>query len=448
MSLTLKFAASSDIGLVRKMNQDSGFASENILVLADGMGGAAAGDTASAVAVAHLKKLDYQYPLAELLPNLRASLNNAHQDLILRAIENPEMKGMGTTCIALLRSADKIAMVHIGDSRAYLLRKSRLTQVTHDHTLVQMLVDTGQITAEEAASHPKRNMITRALGDNPEPLELDESIREAVLGDRWLLCSDGLFGVVSEENIAHILNSNPDLEECAQELIGLALAGGAPDNVTVVLADVVDSAAIKASEAITVGAAKTRNLEPRYRIDDVAQEESFETETANTGTTSLNISATSEDAEHENNIKDSSEVAPTRSRPLAKIMATLGILAVLVGGVLAGYSWTQTRYYVTPLNGKVAIYQGVPQTLGPLSFHKLHSVTDLEVSDLSNFVQDRLANPITRGSLAEAEAVVENLREHIVSVEIETESQNSTTDSNTNDTGTNSSTTETESSTP
>lgn len=121
---------------------------------------------------------------------------DAHADLIVRSAQKTSLAGLGTTCIAILRSSNKLGMVHIGDSRAYLLRSGTLTQITHDHTLVQYLVDKGEITPEEAEHHPKRNVIMRNIGDTPEPLEIDKSIREAIVGDRWLLCSDGLFGVV------------------------------------------------------------------------------------------------------------------------------------------------------------------------------------------------------------------------------------------------------------
>ncbi|WP_353065738.1 PP2C family protein-serine/threonine phosphatase [Arcanobacterium hippocoleae] len=242
MAIQLRFAAASDVGLVRKNNQDSGYASPNLFAVADGMGGAAAGDLASAVTIAHLAEIDGTYQPEELLPRLRMALNNAHTELVLRTAKNPELAGMGTTCVAVLRSGNKLAMAHIGDSRAYLLRGGKLTQITHDHTLVQYLVDTGQITAEEAKTHPKRNVIMRALGDDPEEREIaiDESVREAIPGDRWLLCSDGLYGPVSMELIHATLAGIADLEDCAETLLGHALTGGAPDNITVVVVDVIE----------------------------------------------------------------------------------------------------------------------------------------------------------------------------------------------------------------
>ena len=230
------YAARSDVGLVRQNNQDSGYAGANLLVLADGMGGPAGGDIASSVAIAHLVPLDTDsHPAETLLPSLRDALMDAHEELSERSEQDPELAGLGTTCIALMRSGNKLAMVHIGDSRAYLLRGDTLTQVTTDHSFVQYLVDSGQITPEEAEHHPQRNVVMRILGDSQADVTPDETMREAVVGDRWLLCSDGLSGVVSSDTIAEILTDVRDPGECAEELIRLALLAGGPDNVTCVV---------------------------------------------------------------------------------------------------------------------------------------------------------------------------------------------------------------------
>src|SRR5690554_3430729 len=241
MPLTVNFAARSDVGLVRKSNQDSGYAGPHLLVLADGMGGPAGGDIASSVALAHLVHLDDEHPTADdLLPGLREAVAAAHADLEERAEADPELAGLGTTCIAILRSENKIAMVHIGDSRAYLLRDGELTQVTTDHTFVQHLVDIGRLSPEQAERHPQRSVLLRVLGDTDGDVILDESVREAKAGDRWLLCSDGLSGVVSPDTLAETLAAVPDPGQCADQLIDLALRGGGPDNITCVIADFLD----------------------------------------------------------------------------------------------------------------------------------------------------------------------------------------------------------------
>ncbi|WP_311777050.1 PP2C family protein-serine/threonine phosphatase [Trueperella abortisuis] len=384
MSISFRCAAVSDVGLIRKSNQDAGYASTNLIVLADGMGGAAGGDVASSVVVAHLAQVDDSHPAEDILPVLTNTLEDAHAELIARSAETTSLAGLGTTCIAIMRAGNKLGMVHIGDSRAYLLREGTLTQVTHDHTLVQYLVDRGEITPEEAENHPKRNVIMRNIGDTPEPLEIDRSIREAIAGDRWLLCSDGLFGVVSKERITKTLTDYRDLDACANRLVDLALAAGAPDNVTVVLADVVDDD-VPPGPPLIVGSAAVDAHRPTRGTTSAAGKLSRWTP------------------------GESVEVAQERRSPWARIAATIAVLAIAVGSVFGAYAWSQTQYYVTQAGGKVAIFQGVPQKLGPLTLSHLHEKSDLEVASLTTVAQARIAEPITRGSLAEARTVVADL---------------------------------------
>lgn len=400
MSTQLRFAAFSDVGLIRSTNQDSGYASPNLLVLADGMGGAAAGDIASSVTVGHLASIDDDvYGADDLLPILRRTIEEAHGDLQDRSEEDPELRGLGTTCIAILRSGNKLAMVHIGDSRAYLLRNHKLVQVTHDHTLVQFLVDHGQLTPEEAENHPKRNVIMRALGDMAGDVELDESIREAIPGDRWLLSSDGLFGVVSHDSIEHALNTYQNLNECGEYLIQLALAAGAPDNVTVVLADVVDDASVGdqplSQQPIIVGSAAVNNHQPSRGGNSAAGQAAA-------------LSPASPDSSADLEVDDGAN--EHRSRVLPRLVALLVVLLLVSGGLFAGYRWTQTQYYIFPSNGYVAIYQGIPQKIGPLTLSQLTERSTIMVKDLRPVTQERLEIPITKSSLEEARRYVNDLR--------------------------------------
>ena len=400
MSTQLRFAAFSDVGLIRSTNQDSGYASPNLLVLADGMGGAAAGDIASSVTVGHLATIDDDvYGADDLLPLLRRTIEESHEDLQSRSEEDPELRGLGTTCIAILRSGNKLAMVHIGDSRAYLLRSEKLVQVTHDHTLVQFLVDHGQLTPEEAENHPKRNVIMRALGDMAGDVELDESIREAVPGDRWLLCSDGLFGVVAHDTIEHALNTYKDLGECGEYLIELALAAGAPDNVTVVLADVIDDSEAgdrpQSQQPIVVGSAAVNNHQPSRGGRSAAGQAAA-------------LSPASPDSTSDSAVDDGAD--EHRSRVLPRLVALFAVLLLVAGGLFGGYRWTQSQYYVFPSGGYVAIYQGIPQKIGPLSLSHLAEKSQIAVADLRPVTQERLEIPITRTSLEEARSYVESLR--------------------------------------
>src|SRR5690606_15049272 len=211
MPLTVHFAARSDVQLVRSSNQDSRYAGPHLLRLAPGMRGPAGGDIPPSVPLPHLVDLHHDQPAADgPLPSLRDAVAAAHADLEERAEADPELAGLGTTCIAILRSENKIAMVHVGDSRAYLLRDGELTQVTTDHMFVQHLVDIGRLSPEQAERHPQRSVLLRVLGDTDGDVILDESVREAKAGDRWLLCSDGLSGVVSAETIADTLGRVAD----------------------------------------------------------------------------------------------------------------------------------------------------------------------------------------------------------------------------------------------
>ena len=240
MTISLRFAARSDVGLVRQSNQDSGYAGPHLCVLCDGMGGPAGGDIASAVAVEHLMPLDADsHQAGELLGLMRDAVQAAHTGLVTLSSQDPDLAGLGTTCIGVMRSGNKLAMVHVGDSRAYMLRDGTLTQVTTDHTFVEYLVETGRLTRDQARQHPQRSVLLRVLGDTEGEVQLDESIREAVPGDRWLLCSDGLSGPVTAETIGEVLAGVADPGQAADQLIDLALRAGGPDNVTAVVFDVV-----------------------------------------------------------------------------------------------------------------------------------------------------------------------------------------------------------------
>src|SRR5437667_3609088 len=233
MTLTLRFAARSDRGLIRDGNQDSVYAGPRLLAVADGMGGMAAGDVASNIVIAGIAPLDEDVPGNDLVDSLRRAVDGANQQLRNTVDANPAMEGMGTTLTALLFTGSRFGLVHVGDSRGYLLREGEFNRITKDDTYVQMLVDEGRITEEEASTHHQRSLLTKALdGRDVEP---DFSVREARVGDRYLICSDGLSGVVSGETIGDTLREYADPQQCVERLIELALRGGGPDNVTVIV---------------------------------------------------------------------------------------------------------------------------------------------------------------------------------------------------------------------
>lgn len=391
--IEFRCAARSDVGLVRSNNQDSGYAGPNLLVLADGMGGPAGGDIASSVAIAHLVPLDSDsYPADKMLPLLREALMDAHDELSDRSRRDKDLEGLGTTCIALMRSGNKLAMVHIGDSRAYVLRGEALTQVTTDHSFVQYLVESGQITPEEAEHHPNKNVVLRVLGDSQADVTPDETIREAVVGDRWLLCSDGLSGVVSPETLGAVLAEIDDPGECAEELIRLALRAGGPDNITCVVADIVEPGSYPVGPPQIVGAAA---------IDRHAASRGGEGAAGRAAALRKQRRLAIDEDDGEDQTKRRAWFAPLLGLVVAVLLG--------VGGWL-GWSWTQSQYYVIGQDGYVVIYQGIPQSLGPWKFSHAVEVTDLSLAELTDADRQRLQDPVLRSSREKIDQYIDQLR--------------------------------------
>jgi len=407
VTIALRYAARSDVGLVRANNQDSAYAGPHLLVVADGMGGHAGGDVASSVAVATLAPLDDEaHGPDDALEQLDRALHAAQDELLARAGQDPALAGLGTTVTALLRAGSKLAMAHIGDSRAYLLRDGEMAQVTTDHTFVQYLVSTGKITAEEAEHHPQRSVVMRVLGDFDVEIVPDLSVREARAGDRWLLCSDGLSGVVSADTLAETLRGLADVDECAERLVQLALRAGGPDNVTVIVADVVDldtlpDGAAPATTSTIVGSAATSRHRPSAAADGPAARAASLTQT---------VPAQSDEATAaEDDAEDDATLRHRRRRRLAALAGVLVLLtAIGVAGVWA-YRWTQEQYYVGVADGDVAIFRGIPQTLGPLVLSNVVERSALTSDELPSYVIARLEQTIPATSLTDARERVTRL---------------------------------------
>lgn len=428
MNIALRYAARSDVGLVRSNNQDSGYAGPHLLVVADGMGGHAGGDVASSIAIAALAPLDGEsHGPDDALAELERSIDHARQDLVDRSVTDPELVGMGTTVTAILRAGNKLAMAHLGDSRAYLLRDGDLTQVTTDHTFVQHLVDTGRISADEAETHPQRNVVMRVLGDFDIDLTPDMSVREAKPGDRWLLCSDGLSGFVSPETIAQTLADTTDLDECADRLLQLALRAGSTDNVTVVVADVVDVDALPdggapGTGAQVVGSAAIDRDVPTAAADGPAARAAALV--ASAGAAKASGAAGEADADLDPDADggpradddggtpgtDGEDVRPGRApRRWITVVAILLVVAGLGVAAWAGYRWTQSQYYVGVADGQVAVFRGIPESAGPLTLSTPIELTGTRVEDLPGYVVDRLETAIPAQSLDDARARAERL---------------------------------------
>lgn len=389
MSVSFDFAARSNIGLGRyKNNQDSGFAGQNLLAVCDGMGGHAGGDVASSIAIAHLAALDSDSVGPEAPQLLVKSIKDAHSAMLARVDAESQLSGMGTTVTALLRYGDKLALAHVGDSRAYVIRDGVLTQITKDHTFVQWLIDQGQITEEEAESHPQRSVIMRVLGDVEADDQIDTSARTAVVGERWMLCSDGLSGCVSQGTIQQSLASIADPGECADHLIDLALKGGGQDNITCVIADVVAATDSKTRAPVVVGAAGESKKEKSQKSTPASRAAAL------TATEPLEEVATP--------INASSDAKTKKWRPWIVGSALLAVTSICL---FSAYAWTQTQYFVGPNGKNVGIFQGVSQNVGAVSLSELKETTIIPLDTLSENDRRTVEDYISTGDYDEAKAV-------------------------------------------
>jgi serine/threonine protein phosphatase PrpC len=405
LAIALHYAARSDVGLVRQENQDSGYAGPHLLVVADGMGGHAAGDVASSIAIGEMVGLDAEGPGAdEALDMLAAALRSANTELREAVRHQSELRGMGTTVTALLRTGNKIAVAHIGDSRAYLLRDGTLTQITHDHSFVQSLIDEGRITEAEAEGHPQRSLVTRVLtgqqGDEP-----DLAMREARVGDRYLICSDGLSGFVARDTIQEILLKAQPPGATADLLVELALRAGAPDNVTCIIGDIVDLDNDKAPPTAqeVVGAAAGRRITTRaIPLSPAAKAAALSREAV----------GADEDEDEQAELRRLTDADPRsgRWRWLKVTFLVVLVLVAVVGGSYAAYSWSQHQYYVGEVNGHVAVYQGVSQNVGPLKLSHVVMESDVPLSDLPDFYRGKLDATVSTASLQDARRLVTDLR--------------------------------------
>ncbi|MBM7806631.1 protein phosphatase [Geodermatophilus bullaregiensis] len=396
MSLALRYAARSDRGLVRGNNQDSVYAGPRLLAVADGMGGHAAGDVASKVVIAALEHLDDDAPSGDMLQALRSAVFDGSEHLREVIRESPQLEGMGTTLTAVLFAGGRLALCHVGDSRAYLLRDGVLTQITHDDTFVQTLIDDGRITPEEANHHPQRSLLLRAL--NGQDVDPDLSMREARAGDRYLLCSDGLSGVVSEETLAEALR-DPDPQSTADRLIELALRSGGPDNITVIVADVVeDNGSGTLIEPVVDGAAGDnrgqREVDPRSAAGRAAL-------------------ADPPPAPPPPPTAPTAAAPPDRRRPRRRLFLAVGTVLVLVAGGIATWLWVLTHWFVgvAAADGadRVAVFRGFNTDLLGLDLYRLDDVTDIALDDLSSYDQNNVRQGIDADDADDAQRIVADL---------------------------------------
>jgi serine/threonine protein phosphatase PrpC len=413
----------TDVGRVREANEDAFLVGESIVAVADGMGGHLAGEVASATALQPVQALDGREfedgPSA--ISALREAVIEANATVSKMAREEPSYRGMGTTLTAGLIEGRRLHVAHVGDSRAYLLRGDRFSQLTDDHTLVQHLVDEGQITREEAATHPQRSIITRAIGVSPE-IDVDALSLELDPGDQVLLCSDGLTGVVDDADIARELRAWDDPDETLRRLIEAANAGGGPDNVTAVLLrygggpDGAGGSSVEETEdPVDTDGPDTGPFggpDPQagggQRAPVVIGTRSEGGGDGDWARRLGNYGALAPATTGATAVSDDSEERQT-GRTLGRLAAVLVAIAVLAGLAFLGGRFLIDRSFYVGLDGEqVAIYRGVDLTIGPLELGRVHERTGLTVDDVPTWYAEVLEDGVTAADLADARRIVDN----------------------------------------
>ncbi|MCX4526879.1 MULTISPECIES: PP2C family serine/threonine-protein phosphatase [unclassified Streptomyces] len=446
MSLSLRFAAGSHKGMIREGNEDSGYAGPRLLAIADGMGGQAAGEVASSEVISTLVQLDDDVPGSDILTSLATAVQRANDQLRVMVEEDPQLEGMGTTLTALLWTGQRLGLVHVGDSRAYLLRDGLLTQITQDHTWVQRLVDEGRITEEEATTHPQRSLLMRALGSG-DTVEPDLSIREVRAGDRYLICSDGLSGVVSHQTLEETLADYHGPHETVQALIQLALRGGGPDNITCIVADVLDTdsgdtlAAQLNDTPVVVGAVAENQHQlfdagamqtPAGRASGLGRQApppagafgppgsgenpGYGYPDQNQGGGAYGSFGEPDTAGYDADARyDDTYDHPRRRRGKGRKWTTRTLLLLIIagaigGGLYAAHRWTQTQYYVGVKGEHVALYRGISQNLGWIHLNQVEKDhPEIELKYLPPFKRKQVEATITESSLDGARQKIDEL---------------------------------------
>lgn len=415
MPLTLRTVAHSEIGLVRKNNQDSGYASPTMVVVADGMGGAAAGDLASTVAIIELQKADGVHKGREMLRVLGDALQKANDRIADLVADDPSLDGMGTTVCGALFDGEQLGVAHIGDSRGYLRRDGELTRLTHDHSWVQSLIDEGRITEDESHVHPHRSLLLRVLNGQPIS-EPDLQLVTLKAGDRIMFCSDGLCGLVTDDVIDEAL-AGEDLDLVLTDLVEAAHAGGGLDNITIIVSDVVEAEdaappapATPTPGGLVLGAAVTREI-PALRSDVPDTEDDPAGATAHTAGHSAPAAAVPALAAATGGTRYEPETGGRRRR-LGLWGAIVAVVLVVGIAAYGTYAYAMTQFLVAPTGSQVGIFQGVQGSLLGLSTNRLVENTGIQMSDLPPAYQEKVRAGITirEGGLDAANAAADELR--------------------------------------
>ncbi|WP_239309997.1 MULTISPECIES: PP2C family serine/threonine-protein phosphatase [unclassified Frankia] len=412
MSLRLHYAVRSDVGHVREGNEDSAYAGARLVAVADGMGGHAAGEVASSTVISQLAGLDEDASASDILDALADSVDQANAALRAMSSEDGSLEGMGTTVTALLLSGSSLGVLHVGDSRAYLLRDGALSQVTHDHTLVQDLVDQGRITAEQADTHPQRSLLMRALdGRDVDP---DLFIQNAVIDDRYLLCTDGLSGVVTEVTIHEALQLTSP-QEVVDRLVELALKGGGPDNITVVVADVVEDGHEDDYRPLIAGAAAEKRIVPGAAAARTGPNPQFPDQDSPAAKGArIGRHGTHRRDPEPDDVPDDVSARRYLPRPL---LAGLCAVVLLGAAALGAWFYIHRQYYVGVDNQQVAIFEGVDGNFIGISLHTFKEPAQpaIALTELKPIARDTVKRGYQVGSLGEARDFIKTLREQMMS---------------------------------
>jgi PPM family protein phosphatase len=400
-------AGGTDVGRVREGNEDAYLVADSVFAVADGMGGHLAGEIASAKALEPVEALDGKVyaDAEEAVSALRDAVHQANQTVSQMAEDEPLYRGMGTTLTAVLVEGRRLHVAHVGDSRAYLLRDGTFNQLTDDHTLVQHLIDEGQISREEAATHPQRSIITRAIGVARE-VEVDSMTLDLEPGDQLLLCSDGLTGVVSDEEIERALGSDEDEDKIIRGLIEQANEGGGPDNITVVVLRYDPDGPGDPSNTTRGGAAADAGTKERGEGPLVAINSRDDAGAGDWAGRLGNYGALGRGGSH---AIDDDDRDGRRGGWLGRAAAvTLGLVVLLVLVGVGGWFLVSQQYFVGLDGDQVVIYRGVDASLGPVELARISERTQLGVDDVPSWYRAALEDGVTAADLNDARRIVAN----------------------------------------
>ncbi len=407
--MKITFGAASDIGQVREGNEDSYLIEEPLFAVADGMGGHRGGEVASNLALETIREL---FDADE--GSLTEQVERANEAVFDRSQTDSEVQGMGTTLTAALVQGAQIRLAHVGDSRAYLLRRGRLSRLTKDHTLVARMVDEGEISESEAETHPHRSILTRALGVDGR-VQVDDGIVQMQDGDRLLLCTDGLTGMVPHEEIRAVLEEVRDPQEAAERLVRAANAAGGIDNITAVILDFASDGDPEHGRDRTAVGTQTPTAPPTADPSEALGR----TETAVAARPLAEASPSERRGSSGVSDPRGSGRASDEAAPEGRVARRVGIgVAVLlvVGmlGLVGLRFYLDSQWFVGVSNGRVAIFRGVPAEVGALELHSVVVETSIPAGQATDLAVYRdLADGITADDRPGAEAIVQQIRADI-----------------------------------